>query len=389
MSTAPCRRWFTWWQQLQQQRTEGSKPAPAAALSNDSTVGSNSDHNICGSSSVWSSSSSFLSSSSEDSLDDAEGGVNDEDVNAAIEAASSVGSSTGSMSSCCAQLVASRAAAAAAQAAEAVAACVAASDLWCEGAVQLALGYSALAAPCFQFVDAVVKRGFAGLHEAQRLQQQEVLLGLLDNVSAGLASNSLILVELHRLGLLPRFGPGAAAAVGQVTTCLSAMLTSALKNPPAAAAGSSSRTAASKAASPGSKAAKIASINKSTPPDPAASLDVYDAYWQGLAFEPIDQLKLSAALAGLAQQPVAVAAVGCHNPSCGNLAGCSERRLATLACRACRQVAYCCRACQAAHWKAEGYCHRAECADLQEQQQAEWLPVESCSAEEDEEYETF
>jgi hypothetical protein len=41
----------------------------------------------------------------------------------------------------------------------------------------------------------------------------------------------------------------------------------------------------------------------------------------------------------------------------------------------------CCRSCQAAHWKAEGYCHRAECADLQEQQQAEWLPVESAEEE--------
>jgi hypothetical protein len=39
------------------------------------------------------------------------------------------------------------------------------------------------------------------------------------------------------------------------------------------------------------------------------------------------------------------------------------------------------RSCQASHWKAEGYCHRAECADLQEQQQAEWLPVESAEEE--------
>jgi hypothetical protein len=204
--------------------------------------------------------------------------------------------------------------------------------------VQLAFGYSALAAPCFQFVDAVVKRGFAGLSEAQRVQQQEVLLGLLDSVSAGLASNSLILVELHRLGLLPCFGPGAAAAVGQVRTCLAGMLVSALKAP--AAAGPSSRAAANKAAAAGSKAKGASNL---TVPEPAASLDVYDAYWQGLGFEPLAQLRLSTALAGLAQQPVAVAAVGCHNPGCRNLAGLSERRLATLACRACRQVAYCCR----------------------------------------------
>ncbi|KAF6259720.1 hypothetical protein COO60DRAFT_1700681 [Scenedesmus sp. NREL 46B-D3] len=371
------RRWYTWWQQLQQ-CTDASKADHAAALSSSSSA-SSSTHNICASSSVWSGSSSFLSSSSESSLGDDEG-VNDEEVNAAIEAASSVGSSTGSMSSCCAQLVASRAAAAAAaaQAAEAAAApeavAVAAGELWGGGAVQLAFGYSALAAPSFQLVDAVVKRGFAGLGEAQRAQQQEVLLGLLDSVSAGLASNSLILVELHRLGLLPQAAAGAAAAVGAVTACLAEMLSSALEAPTAAAAAAGNRGVASKAAAvPGSSKAK--SAGKLTFPEPAASLDIYDAYWQGLGFEPLDQLKLSAALAGLAQQPVGVAAVGCHNPRCSNLAGVSERRLVTLACRACRQVAYCCRSCQALHWKAEGYCHRAECADLQEQQQAEWLPV--------------
>jgi hypothetical protein len=214
-------------------------------------------------------------------------------------------------------------------------------NLWGEGAVQLALGYSALAAPCFQFADAVVKRGFAGLTEAQRTQQQEVLLGLLDSVSAGLASNSLILVELRRLGLLPRFGPGAAAAEGQVTSCLAGMLSSALKGPALAADPSNRATANKTAAAAGSSKAKGA--GKLTVPEPAASLEVYDAYWQGLGFEALDQLKLSTALAGLALQPVSLAAVGCHSPRCSNLAGVSERRLVTLACRACRQVAYCCR----------------------------------------------
>jgi hypothetical protein len=249
------------------------------------------------------------------------------------------------MSTCCAQLVASRAAeaaAAAAAAAEEAPVPLAAGNLWGDSAVQLAFGYSALAAPCFQFVDAVVKRGFAGLTEVQRTQQQEVLLGLLDSVSAGLASNSLILVELRRLGLLPCFGPGAAAAVAQVTSCLAAMLSAALQGGRAVAADPSSRATASKtAAAAGSSKAKGA--GKLTVPEPAASLEVYDAYWQGLGFEALDQLKLSTALAGLAQQPVALAAVGCHNPRCSNLAGVSERRMVTLACRACRQVAYCCR----------------------------------------------
>jgi hypothetical protein len=248
------------------------------------------------------------------------------------------------MSTCCAQLVASRAAeaAAAAAAAEEAAVPLAAGDFWGEGAVQLAFGYSALAAPCFKFVDAVVKHGFAGLTDAQRTQQQEVLLGLLDSVSAGLASNSLILVELRRLGLLPCYGPGAAAAVSQVTSCLASMLSAALKGrAPAADPSSRAPTASKAAAAAGSSKAKGA--GKLTVPEPAASLEVYDAYWQGLGFEAIDQLKLSSALAGLAQQPVALAAVGCHNPRCNNLAGVSERRLVTLACRACRQVAYCCR----------------------------------------------
>uniref|UniRef100_A0A383W5G9 MYND-type domain-containing protein n=1 Tax=Tetradesmus obliquus TaxID=3088 RepID=A0A383W5G9_TETOB len=389
-------RWYTWWQQLQQHTVSNKADDPAAALSSSSTASSAAD-DMCGSSSVWSNSSSFLSSSSEDSQDDDDdaNGVNDDDVNAAIEAASSVGSSTDSMSSCCAQLVARRAAAAAAAATAAAAAAedasdatlmaapaaAASGDLWCEGAVQLAFGYSALAAPCFQFVDAVVKGGFAGLPESQRLQQQEVLLGLLDNVSAGLASNSLILVELQRLGLLPCFGPGAAAAVSQLSGCLTSMLAAALKAGPSANKAACALPAGCKASSVKS-AASGTSKSKLTPPAPAAPLEVYDAWWQGLGFEPLAQLRLSAALAGLAQQPVAVAAVGCHNPGCSNLAGLSERRLATLACRACRQVAYCCRSCQASHWKAEGYCHRSECADLQEQQAAEWLPVEPEEGEE-------
>jgi hypothetical protein len=234
---------------------------------------------------------------------------------------------------------AAEAAAAAAAAAEEASVPLAAGDLWGEGAVQLAFGYSALAAPCFQFVDAVVKHGFAGLTEAQRTQQQEVLLGLLDSVSAGLASNSLILVELRRLGLLPCYGPGAAAAVSQVTSCLAGMLSTALRGRTLPA--DPSKGAAADKAAAGSSKAK--GTGKLTVPEPAASLETYDAYWQGLGFEAIDQLKLSSALAGLAQQPVGLAAVGCHNPRCSNLAGVSERRLVTLACRACRQVAYCCR----------------------------------------------
>ncbi|KAF8065441.1 hypothetical protein HT031_003042 [Scenedesmus sp. PABB004] len=304
-------------------------PAPADGVADGPGLSSS-----LGSESVWSS-GSFLTSSDDDEDEDGDADA-DEAANAAIEAASSCGASSDGLSSCgsppraapgCAL---ARAAARAAPAAPPLPPPCAPGSHWGDVAVQLALGAAAQAGGAF----ALLGGAAAG--------QADGALALLERVSAGLAATAVSLAELARLGLLPELAPGAPAAEGAVRAALADILAG-------GARGGGRRAAA---------------------PPAGAPADAHRAWRARLAPSGAQQLHLAAALSAVSRQPAGPAAVGCHHPGCCELAGESERRLATRACRACRAAAYCSPACQAADWRAG---HRAQCAHLQAAAQAEWL----------------
>lgn len=289
-----CRRWYLWWEQ--QQPSAGLLPC---LPSSSGATGFDGASSI---SSDWSDASgSFLSSSGSAACGDGGSGS----------------------SGCCGE-----------PAAAALASADPAALAWADTGVQLALGFTALAGPAFGFVHGIIAASTAGLAEPQRRQQSERLLALLAPVSDGLAANTLLLAELQRLGLLPAFPRGAAAASAQLATALTDL----------AAAGSGGQP----------------------PPPPGAPLAEYDAWWQSLVLPAAGQLRVSAVLAGLVVPPLLVAGVGCRNPGCVNIGSDSEQALPTRVCQRCFVVAYCSNACAASFWReGGGYSHRAECKDLQ------------------------
>lgn len=326
---------------------------------------------LSGTSNSWSSSGSFLSSSAisshSDDLDldqdDNDGDLDDLDAAAAatIESSSPASSyaSTTHMAAAAAAAHASRTAAASSSSRGPQCA------LWGDNAFSLAVGFTALAGPVFAFVESVAMAGQLHASEVQ------TVLSLLEAVSDGLHSNSLILVELHRSLLLPQYEPAAAAAAASsLHNVLATMLAKATRADPNSSSSSSTVTHTASAAA--------VFLNA---PEPSASLDTYDAFWQQLKFSPIDQVTLSQAAAGLVNTHSVLLThhtglpthghTGCQNPSCYNMSGFSECNVKTLSCRACRQVVYCSKECQRQHWKS----HKAACQEWQQQQDAEWVEV--------------